>query len=144
MDDARILRSIPLLDEAALEAVRQWQFTPTLLNGVPVPVIMTVTVNFTLTDPELLPRNCVEEPSLKSPQGATATSIRFANESAAPKKLYWLDYAGRRVLYQTIAPHTTYEQPTSIGHPWVVTSEQDACWGIYLPTEQQAVKAILR
>jgi protein TonB len=46
--DARVLRSIPLLDQAALDAVKQWQFTPTLLNGVPVPVIMTVTVNFTL------------------------------------------------------------------------------------------------
>jgi protein TonB len=46
--DARVLRSIALLDQAALEAVRQWEFTPTLLNGVPVPVIMTVTVNFTL------------------------------------------------------------------------------------------------
>ena len=46
--DARVLRSIPLLDRAALDAVMEWQFTPTLLNGVPVPVIMTVTVNFTL------------------------------------------------------------------------------------------------
>jgi protein TonB len=36
------------LDEAAQEAVRQWEFTPTLLNGAAVPVIMTVTVNFTL------------------------------------------------------------------------------------------------
>ena len=48
VSDARVLRSIPLLDQAALDAVRQWVFTPTLLNGVPVPVIMTVTVNFTL------------------------------------------------------------------------------------------------
>jgi protein TonB len=46
--DAKVLRSIPLLDQAALDAVKQWQFTPTLLNGVPVPVIMTVTVQFTL------------------------------------------------------------------------------------------------
>ncbi len=46
--DAKILRSIPLLDQAALDAVRQWEFTATYLNGVPVPVIMTVTVNFTL------------------------------------------------------------------------------------------------
>ena len=46
--DARVLRSIPLLDAAAVEAVKQWGYTPTLLNGVPVPVIMTVTVNFTL------------------------------------------------------------------------------------------------
>jgi periplasmic protein TonB len=46
--DARVLRSRPLLDEAALVAVRQWRYTPSLLNGVPVPVVMTVTVNFTL------------------------------------------------------------------------------------------------
>ncbi len=48
VSDARILRSIPLLDEAALDAVRQWEFTPTLMNGKPVPVIMTATVNFML------------------------------------------------------------------------------------------------
>jgi protein TonB len=48
VQNARVLRSIPLLDQSALDAVKQWQFTPTLLNGVPVPVIMTVTVQFTL------------------------------------------------------------------------------------------------
>ena len=47
--DVKVLRGIPLLDQAAVEAVRQWVYTPTLLNGVPVPVIMTVTVNFKLS-----------------------------------------------------------------------------------------------
>lgn len=46
--DVRVLRSELLLDEAAVTAVRQWRFTPTLLNGEPVPVVMTVTVGFTL------------------------------------------------------------------------------------------------
>lgn len=46
--DARVLRSIPLLDEAALHAVGQWQFTPTRLNNAAVPVIMTVSVDFRL------------------------------------------------------------------------------------------------
>ena len=46
---ATVLRSIPLLDQAAVDAVLQWKFTPTLLNGVAVPVIMTVTVNFQLS-----------------------------------------------------------------------------------------------
>jgi protein TonB len=45
---AHVLRSQPLLDEAALQAVQGWQFEPTLLNGVPTPVAMTVTVNFTM------------------------------------------------------------------------------------------------
>jgi protein TonB len=48
VQEAKVLRSIALLDAAALEAVKQWTFTPTTLNGTPVPVIMTVTVNFTL------------------------------------------------------------------------------------------------
>ena len=48
VSSARVLRSIPLLDQAAIDAVRQWEFTPTLLNGVPIPVIMTTTVNFRL------------------------------------------------------------------------------------------------
>ena len=48
VEDVRVLRSVPLLDEAAITAVRQWRYTPTLLNDVPVPVVMTVTVNFTL------------------------------------------------------------------------------------------------
>jgi protein TonB len=47
VQDARVLRSAsPLLNEAALTAVRHWVYTPTLLNGVPVSVVMTVTVNF--------------------------------------------------------------------------------------------------
>lgn len=46
--EARVLRSRPFLDEAALAAVRQWRYTPTMLNGVPVPVIITVTVTFSL------------------------------------------------------------------------------------------------
>ena len=45
--DAKVVRSIPLLDQAALDAVRQWEYLPTMLNGVPVPVLVTVTINFT-------------------------------------------------------------------------------------------------
>lgn len=45
---ARVIRSKPLLDEAALAAVKQWRYTPTLLGGVPTPVILTVTVTFSL------------------------------------------------------------------------------------------------
>jgi len=46
--DARVLRSIPLLDQAAIDAVKQWEFEPTRLNGNTVPVIMTATVHFSL------------------------------------------------------------------------------------------------
>jgi len=46
--NATVLKGMPVLDQAALEAVRKWVYTPTLLNGVPTPVIMTVTVRFVL------------------------------------------------------------------------------------------------
>lgn len=46
--DAKVLRGTPALNDAALGAVREWRYTPTLLNGQPVPVIMTVTVTFSL------------------------------------------------------------------------------------------------
>ncbi len=45
--DAKVVHSIPLLDQAALDAVRQWEYSPTLLNGVPVSVLVTVTIKFT-------------------------------------------------------------------------------------------------
>jgi periplasmic protein TonB len=49
VSNVTLLRGIPLLDQSAIDAVKQWVYTPTLLNGVPVPVIMTVTVNFKLS-----------------------------------------------------------------------------------------------
>jgi protein TonB len=48
VSEVKVLRSVPLLDAPAVDAVRQWRFTPTLLNGVPVQVVMTVTVSFAL------------------------------------------------------------------------------------------------
>lgn len=45
----RVLRGVsPELDAAAMIAVGQWRYTPTLLDGRPVPVVMTITVNFRL------------------------------------------------------------------------------------------------
>jgi protein TonB len=46
--DVTLVRGVPLLNESAIAAVRQWLYTPTLKDGVPVTVIMTVTVRFDL------------------------------------------------------------------------------------------------
>jgi protein TonB len=48
VEGVQVLRGIPTLDDAAIEAVKKWAYTPTLLGGVPVGVVMTVTVNFVL------------------------------------------------------------------------------------------------
>jgi protein TonB len=44
----RVIKSVPMLDQAALDAVRQWRYTPSLYGGHPVSVLMTITVRFTL------------------------------------------------------------------------------------------------
>jgi protein TonB len=46
--DARVVKSIPLLDRAALDAAKQWEFTPTVINGEAVPVLVTLEMNFAL------------------------------------------------------------------------------------------------
>jgi protein TonB len=48
VQDVRVIKGIPLLSEAALEAVKQWRYLPLLLNGEPVEFELTVTVTFGL------------------------------------------------------------------------------------------------
>jgi TonB family protein len=47
--EARVLRSVPMLDQAALDAVRQWKYAPALVNGAPAPVMLMITVSFSPT-----------------------------------------------------------------------------------------------
>jgi protein TonB len=49
VEDVQVLRSVGLLDKAALDAVRQWQYAPLLLNGQAERFVLTVTVSFSLT-----------------------------------------------------------------------------------------------
>ena len=44
----RVIQSVPLLDQAAIDAVRQWRYTPSTLGGHPVSVLMSITITFKL------------------------------------------------------------------------------------------------
>ena len=46
--NARVMQSIPLLDQAALDAVRQWEFEPSRVDGAAVAVTMVIVVTFAL------------------------------------------------------------------------------------------------
>jgi protein TonB len=48
IESLRTASGHPLLSQAALDAVKQWRYKPTLLSGEPVAVVTTVTVTFTL------------------------------------------------------------------------------------------------
>ena len=45
--DTRVVKSVPLLDQAAIDAVQQWEYTPLVVKGLATPVVLTITVNFT-------------------------------------------------------------------------------------------------
>jgi protein TonB len=46
--DVKVLRSIMLLDKAAIDAVKQWRYSPVLLNGTPRSFVLTVTLSFSI------------------------------------------------------------------------------------------------
>ncbi len=50
VENVSVVSGHPLLIQAAIDAVRQWQYMPVLFNGQPVDVVTTVTVNFKLTE----------------------------------------------------------------------------------------------
>jgi protein TonB len=49
IENLQLVSGHPLLVNAAKEAVLQWKYKPTLLNGEPVEVITEIIVNFTLS-----------------------------------------------------------------------------------------------
>jgi periplasmic protein TonB len=50
IQNLQVISGHPMLVKAALEAVKQWTYKPTLLNGQPVEVITQIDVNFTLSE----------------------------------------------------------------------------------------------
>jgi protein TonB len=89
VSDVKVLRGVPLLDDAAMNAVRQWTYTPTMLNGTPVPVIMTVTVNFKLDGSSggtrVAAKPAKEEKASREEPAAPSAPAPAAPPAAAPE-----------------------------------------------------------
>jgi len=49
VQDVRVESGLPLLAQAAIDAVKQWRYRPYLVNGEPVEVDSRITINFTLS-----------------------------------------------------------------------------------------------
>ena len=79
---------------------------------------------------------CSEERNTHSIEARQPAMISFRNESPMPVRIFWIDYAGRRVLYKEIASGQRHNQSTFLTHPWVVTDVGSNCLGFYLPQEQ--------
>jgi TonB family protein len=50
VEDLMLISGPPLLVQSAMDAVRQWVYRPTMLNGAPVEVVTTIDVNYSLSD----------------------------------------------------------------------------------------------
>jgi TonB family protein len=86
VSDVKVLRGHPLLDSAAIEAVKQWRYSSTLLNGVPVPVMATVTVMFDPSPKVPLLMNevgVIRDPASGLEGDALVEKLRGSNSSAA-------------------------------------------------------------
>ena len=80
---------------------------------------------------ELQSLDCSAQSTLKSINGDTPTSIDFVNQTADQVLVYWLDYSGKRVLYNTLPSGSHYVQQTYLTHPWVVTNSVGTCLAIF-------------
>lgn len=57
----------------------------------------------------------------------TSLHLVFANHARGSVSIYWLDFKGERVLYNTLAPGESYSQQTFVTHPWVILDADGRC-----------------
>ena len=80
--------------------------------------------------------SCADEGSYKSLQGDMPAQLQVFNKSPQTVKVWWLDYNGKRLLYQQLPPFTYYVQPTWLTHPWVITNVGGQCYRFLVMTSQ--------
>lgn len=79
---------------------------------------------------------CKEEGTLRSLEANVQTSMVFTNKESQPIRVYWLDYDGKRILYETLGTGQVFSIQTYVTHPWLITDAKDNCKAIYMPTSK--------
>ena len=98
---------------------------------------------YTVTSVLLLTASsCSLESGLRSINGTVSTSIEFLNRTSESVTVYWLNYQGTRVFYNTLDAGQSYVQQTYLTHPWVVIDAAGACLGIWLPADSPGAAVI--
>jgi hypothetical protein len=83
--------------------------------------------------PALTALPCSLEGTASSVNSNSPVDVTFVNGTGQIVTVYWLDYSGQRVLYNTVAPGGSYVQPTFVTHPWILIGGDNTCYGIFLP-----------
>jgi hypothetical protein len=107
--------------------------------GVPLAILIAHPKGGQVDPPPLLPRlnpapvPCSEERNLRSLGTMTPTTIVFTNKETSELRIYWLDHAGNRKIYGTLAINQTLSFQAFMTHPWLIADTNDQCKAIYLP-----------
>jgi len=96
------------------------------------------------SEPLLPPLSISLEPQLYSLNSATPTSVHFVNATCETVNVYWLDFEGHRVLYQTLASGRDYQQQTYVTHPWILIGDRSGPMVIFLPTIDPSAAVVNR
>ena len=88
--------------------------------------------------PELLHPAEVEKIAY-SVSGKYRTTISFLNRSGETRKIYWLDYQGKRKLYQVLLAGQEHGLDTFLTHTWLITDKNDMALDIYYPDTKERV-----
>ncbi len=70
---------------------------------------------------------CADESTIKSPQETSPADITFRNPTASRRRVYWIDFDGRRKFYATVDAGQLLKQKTYVGHTWVITDDSETC-----------------
>ena len=76
--------------------------------------------------------NSCDMTQTKSLQATTKTQIKFVNMTSGVVKIYWLDYTGKRVYYDTIPAGGNVVQQTFDTHPWIALDSSGTCIGFVI------------
>ena len=67
----------------------------------------------------------------RSVGGGAPTKVRWVNDRASPIGVYWLNYTGFLVYYESIAPHASFTQSTFRSQAWVMLNGSFDCVGFF-------------
>jgi len=88
----------------------------------------------TVAPADVSPAACKDQMHLKSLDATTHIQIDFRNSSKTPVSVYWLDYNGKPQIYNVLGVNQPLQIFTYTTHPWMITSPDGSCLGIYVAT----------
>jgi hypothetical protein len=76
---------------------------------------------------------CSSERDVRSQASEVTLSLTFVNDTTVRVSVYWIDFAGARVFYNSLEPGASYTQSTYVTHPWVVVDPSGKCLALVVP-----------